>query len=228
LLHAVSPALAALLQVILIDIVLAGDNALVIGMVASRVPRRNRRKVIFWALVAAVIARIILATITATLLEVIGLMLAGGLLLLWVSWRLYREIRHAEEERVDFDKMRDGENGDEPVGGLTVRRAIVQVALADLSMSLDNVLAVAGAAMDHVWVLTIGLLLSIALMGVAAAMIANVLQRYPWISYAGLIIVFYVALRMIWIGAVEIKEHMQDQASRAERVIVLSHAPFYA
>jgi YjbE family integral membrane protein len=216
LLHAFSPALAALLQVILIDIVLAGDNALVIGMVASRVPRKNRRKVIFWALVAAVIARVILATVTATILEVIGLMFAGGLLLLWVSWRLYREIRHAEEERVDLEQIRGaGENGDEPVAGLTVRRAIVQVALADLSMSLDNVLAVAGAAMDHVWVLTIGLLLSIALMGVAAAMIANLLQRFPWISYAGLLIVRYVALRMIWIGAVDIKEHMQSHAARA-------------
>jgi YjbE family integral membrane protein len=230
LLHAFSPALAALLQVILIDIVLAGDNALVIGMVASRVPRRNRKKVIFWALVAAVIARVILATVTATILEVIGLMFAGGLLLLWVSWRLYREIRHAEEERVDLDEIGEaGGNGEEPAGGLTVRRAIVQVALADLSMSLDNVLAVAGAAMDHVWVLTIGLLLSIALMGVAAAMIANLLQRYPWISYAGLLIVLYVALRMIWVGAMDIKTHMQDRAGRnTSGIVVITSSPQYS
>jgi YjbE family integral membrane protein len=215
-----SPALAALLQVILIDIVLAGDNAVVIGMVASRVPRANRPKVIFWALVAAVVARIILATVTATILEVIGLMFAGGILLLWVSWRLYREIRNTDQERVDFRAIRDG--GTEDVaGGLSVRRAVVQVALADLSMSLDNVLAVAGAAMDHVWVLTIGLVLSIALMGVAAAMIANLLQRHPWISYAGLIIVLYVALRMIWIGAWDIYT-AQHQATRNSSAVASS------
>jgi YjbE family integral membrane protein len=201
-----SPALAALLQVILIDIVLAGDNALVIGIVASRVPKVSRKRVIFWALVVAVVLRIILATITATLLDIIGLTFAGGLLLLWVTWRLYREIRHAEEKKVDLRRIREAtdENGEDGAPGVTMRRAVMQVALADLSMSLDNVLAVAGAAMDHVWVLTIGLLLSIALMGIAAAMIANLLQRYPWISYAGLIIVFYVAIRMIWLGGVEI------------------------
>src|SRR6185312_11558777 len=125
----------------------------------------------------------ILAMITATLLEIIGLMFAGGLLLLWVSRRLYREIKHAEDERVDLEKIRDSDGEEAPSGGLPLRKAIVQVALADLSMSLDNVLAVAGAAMDHVWVLTIGLLLSIALMCIAAAMIANLLQRHPWISY---------------------------------------------
>lgn len=220
--HFFPPALAALLQVILIDIVLAGDNALVIGMVAAQVPRANRRKVIFWALVAAVIARLILAVVTASLLEVIGLMFAGGLLLLWVSWRLYREIRHSrEQEAASLRAIGAGGEADEPVQVLSVRRAIFQVALADLSMSLDNVLAVAGAAMDHVWVLTIGLLLSIALMGVAAAMIANLLQRYPWISYAGLIIVFYVAIRMIWIGGWEIY-HSQTQATRSSNAVASS------
>ena len=221
-----SPALAALLQVILIDIVLAGDNALVIGMVASRVPKANRRRVIFWALVVAVVLRIILAMITATLLEIIGLMFAGGLLLLWVSWRLYREIKHAEDERIDLGKIRDSDGADSdeaPAGGLPIRKAIVQVALADLSMSLDNVLAVAGAAMDHVWVLTIGLLLSIALMGIAAAMIANLLQRHPWISYAGLLIILYVALRMMWVGGWEIY-HAKDQASRNNTAVASSLA----
>jgi YjbE family integral membrane protein len=218
--HFISPALAALLQVILIDIVLAGDNALVIGIVASRVPKASRKRVIFWALVVAVVLRIILATITATLLDVIGLTFAGGLLLLWVTWRLYREIRHAEEKKVDLQKMRApsaDDNDGQP--GFTMRRAIMQVALADLSMSLDNVLAVAGAAMDHVWVLTIGLLLSIALMGVAAAMIANLLQRYPWISYAGLIIVLYVAVRMVWLGGMEIY-HAHDEAMQDSRAAV--------
>jgi YjbE family integral membrane protein len=217
-----SPALAALLQVILIDIVLAGDNALVIGMVASRVPKANRRRVIFWALVVAVVLRIILATITATILQVIGLMFAGGLLLLWVSWRLYREIRHSERKQFDLRRIQtEDEDIADPAANLTIRKAIVQVALADLSMSLDNVLAVAGAAMDHVWVLTIGLLLSIALMGVAAAMIANLLQRYPWISYAGLIIVIYVAARMIWVGGWEIYRS-QDQAMRSNTAVASS------
>ncbi len=218
-----SPALAALLQVILIDIVLAGDNAIVIGLVASQVPRPTRRKVIFWALAVAVAARIVLATITATLLEIIGLMFAGGLLLLWVAWRLYREIRHSRAEEIGLRAMgvAANANGEEPKQGLTVRRAILQVAIADLSMSLDNVLAVAGAAMDHVWVLTIGLLLSIALMGVAAAVIANLLQRHPWISYAGLIIVIYVALRMIWVGGWEIYR-TQDQATRSNSAVASS------
>jgi YjbE family integral membrane protein len=218
-----SPALAALLQVILIDIVLAGDNALVIGMVASRVPKANRRRVIFWALVVAVVLRVILATITANILQVIGLMFAGGLLLLWVSWRLYREIRHSGQKQIDLHRIRQAEEEDDgdAAAGLTVRKAIVQVALADLSMSLDNVLAVAGAAMDHVWVLTIGLLLSIALMGVAAAMIANLLQRYPWISYAGLIIVIYVAARMIWIGGWEIYRS-EYQAMRSNTAVASS------
>ena len=208
-----SPALAALLQVILIDIVLAGDNALVIGMVAARVPKASRKRVIFWALVVAVVLRIVLALITATLLQIIGLMFAGGLLLLWVSWRLYREIRHAEEERIDLQAMREAGGPETAPEGLPMRKAIVQVALADISMSLDNVLAVAGAAMDHVWVLTVGLLLSIALMGIAASMIANLLQRYPWISYAGLLIVLYVAVRMVWVGGWEIV-HAQDREAR--------------
>ncbi len=220
-----SPALAALLQVILIDIVLAGDNAVVIGLVASRVPKASRKRVIFWALVVAVVLRIILATITATLLDIIGLTFAGGLLLLWVTWRLWREIRHAEEKKVDLQKIRDaGDEAEDGQPGVTLRRAIFQVALADLSMSLDNVLAVAGAAMDHVWVLTIGLLLSIALMGIAATMIANLLQRHPWISYAGLIIVLYVSIRMVWLGGMEIY-HAQDDTmrdNRAASTLVLS------
>jgi YjbE family integral membrane protein len=204
--HFLSPAVAALFQVILIDIAMAGDNALVIGMVASRVPRSARRKVIFWGLVAAVVLRVILATVTASILAYIGLMFAGGILLLWVAWRLYREIHPSSDDAAALRAIAKCDDGGAVAAdsGLDVRAAILRVAAADLSMSLDNVLAVAGAAMDHVWVLTIGLLLSIALMGVAATMIANLLQRHPWISYAGLIIVLYVALRMIWFGGWEI------------------------
>jgi len=218
-----APALAALLQVILIDIVLAGDNALVIGMVASRVPKSARRKVIFWALIFAVVARVILAMITATLLEVIGLMLAGGLLLLWVCWRLYREIHKSADDKQSLAAISEGNetNGTENNPGFSLRGAIAQTALADLSMSLDNVLAVAGAAMEHVWVLVIGLVLSIALMGLAAAMIANLLQRHPWISYAGLIIVLYVAVRMIWLGGIEIYE-TQAQAMHNSTAVASS------
>jgi YjbE family integral membrane protein len=223
LLHLLSPAAAALLQVILIDIAMAGDNALVIGMVAARVPRANRRKVIFWGLVAAVVLRVLLATVTASILAYIGLMFAGGILLLWVAWRLYREIHPSSDDAAALRAIGAGDDNSSASsdGSLDVRNAIVRVAVADLSMSLDNVLAVAGAAMDHVWVLTIGLLLSIALMGIAATMIANLLQRHPWISYAGLIIVLYVALRMIWFGGWEIYR-AEFHASRSNNAVASS------
>lgn len=211
-LHGIHPAFVALLQVILIDVVLAGDNAVVIGMAASRVPKPDRRRVIFWGLTAAVILRVVLAMTTATILEIIGLMFAGGILLLWVSWRLYRDIVQSKEEEVGAQTIAEAEAPASCVPSPSLpalrdpalRRAIAQIVVADLSMSLDNVLAVAGAAMDHVWVLAIGLILSIALMGVAASLIAGLLHRHPWISYAGLIIVVYVALRMIWFGGVEL------------------------
>lgn len=212
--HFLSPAVAALLQVVLIDIVLAGDNALVIGMVAARVPKANRHRVIFWGLVVAVVSRVAIAIATLFLLDVaFFLVFAGGVLLLWVSWRLYREIRQSEREANAFrqinPKRTDDDNDDDPQAPVDNRRVIVDVALADLSMSLDNVLAVTGVAISldsvqAIWVLGLGLLLSIALMGVAAAMIAGLLQRHPWISYAGLIVVLYVALRMIFVGGREI------------------------
>lgn len=208
--HFIDPSLAALFQVILIDIVLAGDNAVVIGMAAARVPKAHRARVVFWGLAAAVILRVILATLTASILETIGLMFAGGILLLWVSWRFYRDLVESKEETAGAETVaaaetENGSNGPLVIDdGMSTRRAIAQIVVADLSMSLDNVLAVAGAAMDHVWVLAIGLVLSIALMGIAASLIARLLQRHPWISYAGLIIVLYVALRMIWFGGWEI------------------------
>jgi YjbE family integral membrane protein len=205
--------LFALLQVLLIDIVLAGDNAVVIGMAAARVPKIIRSKVIFWGLVAAVVLRVILASLTIRLLEVIGLMFAGGILLLWVCWKLYRDIRDAaEEKKADEAAAACGTPVADKLGGpfnhqaaaAMVRRAVVQIAAADLSMSLDNVLAVAGAAHKNYYVLAIGLTLSIGLMGVAASVIARVLNRYPWISYAGLFIVLYVAIAMIWNGSIDI------------------------
>lgn len=190
------PAYFALLQVILIDIVLAGDNAVVIGMAAAHVQKEHRARVIFWGLAAAVVLRIGLASVTTILLNVIGLMLAGGVLLLWVAWRLYRDLRahhSGPSEDIDGKNLAD-------IGHKSVRQAIIQITLADLSMSLDNVLAVAGAAMHHMWVLAVGLVLSIALMGAAANFIANMLDRHRWIGYAGLILVVYVACSMIWHG----------------------------
>ena len=197
----------ALIQVVLIDIVLAGDNVVVIGMAAARVPQIVRRKVIFWGLVAAVVMRVALATITAELLAIIGLMFAGGILLLWVCWKLYRDIRESAAEKKSIEAMEcaSGQLGGPyavEASAQMVRKAVVQIAAADLSMSLDNVLAVAGAARNHVAVLAVGLMLSIGLMGVAANAIAKVLNRHPWISYAGLFIVLYVALNMIWRGGI--------------------------
>ena len=208
------PAIFALLQVILIDIVLAGDNAIVIGMAAARLPVAQRHRVIFWGLAAAVILRILLAMVTATLLSIIGLMVAGGVLLLWVAWRLYRDLRHHDKAAHMADTATEGSHASDVVAQAAdgdprhMRQAIIQITLADLSMSLDNVLAVAGAAMHHLWVLAVGLLLSIALMGVAANMVAGMLNRYRWIGYAGLLIVVYVALSMIWDGSHQVIQAM--------------------
>ncbi|MGH6889272.1 MAG: YjbE family putative metal transport protein [Rhizomicrobium sp.] len=208
-LHILPPWLAALLQVVLIDIVLAGDNAVVIGVSAARVPVSERRRVMFWGLAAAVILRLVVAyAVLLVLRSTFFLIFAGGLLLLWVAWRLYREICPAlGEHRPGHDTISDAGHSDRlrfPGASRDMRRAVLRIAIADLSMSLDNVLAVAGAAMDHMWVLAVGLLLSIALMGLAASVIANLLHRMPWISYAGVFIVLYVALRMIWIGGMQI------------------------
>ncbi len=219
-----SPAIVALLQVILIDLVLAGDNAVVIGMAASRVPSVQRRKVIFWGMSAAVVLRIVLAVSAASILDTIGLMFAGGILLMWVSWRLYRDLNPSADDAKGLHTISGREVDSEPRAPLDtnhLRRAIFRIVVADVSMSLDNVLAVAGAAMDHVWVLVIGLILSIALMGIAASMIANLLARHAWLSYAGLIIVIYVALRMIWFGGLEIL-HPDTQASSSSKAVASS------
>jgi YjbE family integral membrane protein len=181
--------LIALAQVLMIDVVLAGDNAVVIGLAAARVPKEMRKKVIFWGLVAAVVLRIAMAAVAVQLLAVIGLTLAGGILLLWVCWRMWRDIAGTKDHA-----------GPEIAAGASAKRAILQILVADISMSLDNVLAVAGAARDHLDVLVLGLLMSVGLMGAAAGYIAKLLERYRWIAYIGLAIVVYVALSMIWHG----------------------------
>ncbi len=194
----------ALCQVILIDIVLAGDNAVVIGMSASHVHPSDRRKVIFWGLASAVVLRIVLAVFAVQLLQYIPLVIAGGILLLWVCWRLWRDVRQANKEHCAAKLLSEsGAPCNAPTrckNAAAVRRAVVHIAVADISMSLDNVLAVAGAAMNHLAVLVIGLTLSVALMGLAASFVARLLNRYPWISYAGIFIVLFVALKMIWTG----------------------------
>jgi YjbE family integral membrane protein len=207
-------ALLAFVQVLMINIVLSGDNAVVIGMVASRVAPENRNRVIMWGMVAAVVLRLLLALVAVDLLKVLGLTLAGGILLLWVSWRLYRDIREQSQEKAGLATMAARGAGSAHAGGPTgaavpFRRAIFQIAVADISMSVDNVLAIAGAASQHVVVLVIGLVLSIALMGVAATYVAKLLQRFPALSYIGVLLIVYVAAEMIWDGADDVPEIMK-------------------
>lgn len=193
--------LSALLQVVAIDVALAGDNAIVVGMAAAGLPAIHRKRAILIGIVAAAVLRIVFASFTMQLLQVVGLLLAGGLLLLWVAWKLWRELSgQAEEERAEAELEAAAGNGD----GKTFGQAVWQIVVADVSMSLDNVLAVAGASRDHQWVLVIGLTLSVALMGLAANMVAKLLNRFRWIAYVGLVIILYVAIRMIWDGAHEV------------------------
>ncbi len=200
-------ALAALLSVLMIDLVLAGDNAVAVGLAAAGLPPDQRKKAILWGLAAAVTMRIGFALITAQLLGVVGLLFAGGLLLLWVCWKMWRELREqAEPEEAAAEAAMDDDPTTEPSAAVaarqpkTFRAAFLQILIADISMSLDNVLAVAGAARQHPAIMVFGLLLSIALMGVAASFIARLLHRYRWIGYIGLAIVLYVALHMMWEG----------------------------
>ena len=195
-------ALSALLQVLMIDLVLAGDNAVAVGLAAGGLPAEMRKRAIFWGLAAAVVTRIGFALITTQLLAVVGLLFAGGLLLLWVCWRMWRELRdQAKAEEEAAEAAMDSDPLTEPkVKPKSFRDALIQILIADVSMSLDNVLAVAGAAREHPGILVFGLLLSIALMGVAAHAIARLLHKYRWIGYVGLVIVLYVALQMMWEG----------------------------
>jgi YjbE family integral membrane protein len=193
--------LYAFASVVMIDLVLAGDNAVVVGMAASGLPREQQRRVIMIGIVLAMLFRVMFAVVAVQLLEIIGLLLAGGLLLLWVAWKMWREL-HPPAAVVRQRAEQEGHG----VAAKTQSTAIVQIAIADISMSLDNVLAVAGAARDHMAMLVFGLVLSIALMGVAASMIAGFLERYRWLNYLGLGIITLVAATMIWEGATEVWE----------------------
>ncbi len=183
--------LVALAQVVMIDVALAGDNAVVVGMAVTGLPSSQKRKAILLGIGGATVVRIAMGAVALKLLAIIGLLLAGGLLLLWVCWRMYRELRRPHKVLTS--------NGEK-----TLRQAMMQIILADVSMSLDNVLAVAGAANDRRWILVTGLVLSVGLMGLAANLIARLLEKRRWIAWVGLLIVVYVALNMIWHGGHEV------------------------
>jgi len=200
-----------LVAVLMIDIVLAGDNAIVVGMAAAGLPPAQRRVAILWGIGAATIMRIGFAAITTQLLAIVGITLAGGVLLFWVCWKMFRELQaghggggHAEEgaEGGEVGLNEDG------TPKKTMPQAIIQILVADVSMSLDNVLAVAGAAKDHPLVLVVGLIISVALMGLAATFIANLLNKHRWIAWVGLLVIVYVAVNMIWTGTSEVAEQV--------------------
>jgi YjbE family integral membrane protein len=195
---------SALVSVLIIDIVLAGDNAIIVALAAAGLPPDQRRKVILYGIAAATVLRILFALVTMRLLEIIGLTFAGGLLLLWVSWKFYRELRHGRAATAEGE-------GATPPRRKSTGQALLQIVLADLSMSFDNVMAVAGVArtQSDPWILVVGLVASVALMGVASNYLARLLGRYSWIAWVGLGIVTFVALRMIWDGSFEIA-HQTD------------------
>jgi YjbE family integral membrane protein len=192
-------AITAFFEIVLIDIVLAGDNAIVVGALAAGLPAEQRRKVILIGVLAALVLRIAFALIVTQLLQIVGLVLAGGLLLLWVAWRMYRELRHQGESPGSNEIAGDEHSGLRPARSFA--NAAWGVAVADVSMSLDNVLAVAGAAREHPWILVFGLVLSVLLMGIAANVIARYIERYRWIGWIGLLVILWVALKMIYEGA---------------------------
>jgi YjbE family integral membrane protein len=194
--------LKALATVIGIDIVLAGDNAVVVGMAAAGLPKEVRARAICIGIIAAMLMRVGFALVAAQLMTIVGLMAAGGVLLLWVAWKLWRELREevAEKAAIAAAFANGGEFVPPEPEKKTLRQAVIQILVADLTMSLDNVLAVAGAAHDHPYIMAFGLVLSIALMGIAATWIARMLERHRWIAYVGLLLILYVALKMIWEG----------------------------
>ena len=191
-------AVTAFFEILMIDIVLAGDNAIVVGALAAGLPTEQRKKVILIGVLAALVLRVIFALLVSQLLQIVGLILAGGLLLLWVAFKMWRELRHSAANPGSPEVAGDERSGVKPARSFA--SAAWGVALADVSMSLDNVLAVAGAAKDHPWVLVFGLVLSVVLMGVAANFIAKYIERYRWIAYIGLAVIVWVAGKMIWEG----------------------------
>ena len=191
------PELIALAQVLFIDLVLAGDNAIVVGLAVAGLPEAQKNRAILIGIAVATVMRIGFAFITLQLLAIVGLLFAGGVLLLWVCWKMFRDLRQHRSH-----------SGAVAAPAKTMRQAMIQIVLADLSMSLDNVLAVAGAAREHPWVLVVGLAVSVVLMGVAARLIARLLERYRWIAWVGLLVVLYIALKLMWEGWHDIMRHL--------------------
>lgn len=196
-----SPELTSLAMIIMIDIVMSGDNAIIIGLAAAGLPPELRKKAILYGIIGATVLRIVFASIVVQLLSIIGIKLAGGLLLLWVCWRMWQELRSGQSVEEITAEAEANAEGTPPK---SLRTAMINIIVADVSMSLDNVLAVAGVARDHMEMLIFGLVLSIALMGVTANYIAKLLERYTWIGYLGLAVIAYVAIEMIWHGGSEI------------------------
>lgn len=201
-------AFSAFIQVLLIDLVLAGDNAIVVGALAAGLPADQRKKVIVIGVVAALVLRIVFALAVSWLLGIVGLVLAGGLLLLWVAWRMYRDIHHGEAGESPGSPEIVGDEDSGLPAAKSFAAAAWSVAIADVSMSLDNVLAVAGAAREHPGILIVGLIFAVALMGVAANIIAQYIERYRWIAWVGLAVIVYVAGKMIWEGFHEVQPHV--------------------
>ena len=200
-------AFAVFMQVLLLDLVLAGDNAIVVGALAAGLPAEQRKKVILIGVVAALVLRVIFALMVTWLLGITGLVLAGGLLLLWVAWKMYRDVTRSEAtESPGSPEVAGDENSGIPAAK-SFAGAAWSVAVADISMSLDNVLGVAGAAKDHPGIMVVGLIFAVALMGVAANIIAQYIERYRWIAWVGLAVIVYVAGKMIWEGWDEVQPH---------------------
>jgi YjbE family integral membrane protein len=199
-------ALGVFFEILVIDVVLAGDNAIVVGALAAGLPADQRKRVILIGVLAALVLRIAFALLVTQLLQVVGLVLAGGLLLLWVAWKMWRELHHSGESGGSSEVAGDEHSGVKPARSFA--SAAWGVAIADVSMSLDNVLAVAGAAIEHAWILVFGLILSVILMGLAANFIAKYIERYRWIAYGGLAVIVWVAGKMIWDGWHDVVPHV--------------------
>jgi YjbE family integral membrane protein len=203
-------AFSAFIQVLLIDLVLAGDNAIVVGALAAGLPPEQRRKVIMIGVGAALVLRIGFALVVQQLLGIVGLILAGGILLLWVAWRMYRDIKgHKASDSAGSPEI-EGDEHSGVVAAKSFASAAWGVAIADVSMSLDNVLAVAGAAREHPGILIVGLIFAVAMMGVAANVIAKYIERYRWIAWVGLVVIVYVAGKMIWEGWHDVHPHFME------------------
>jgi YjbE family integral membrane protein len=187
-------AISAFVQVVLINLVLSGDNAIIVGTAVVGLPAADRLRALWLGIAAATVLRLVFATVATSLLQILGLLVAGGILLLWVAWKLWREIVRTNAR----------EAGSTPGPTKTFRQALWQIIVADVSMSLDNVLAVAGASIEHPMVLMLGLAISVVLMGAAAAAIAKLLERHGWLVYVGLLVIVYVAAKMIFAGIQEV------------------------